>query len=123
MAYVSVPKDLNKVKNKIIFNLTRRQLVCFGLAAVIGVPVYFLTRNLIGMSNAMALMIIFMVPAFLFAMYEKDGMPLEQVLKNVITVKYLRPQIRCYKTKGRYEKEPVKGGAADGRRIQTHRHG
>ena len=27
MAFVSVPKDLTKVKNKIIFNLTKRQLI------------------------------------------------------------------------------------------------
>ncbi len=29
MAYVPVPKDLTKVKTKVMFNLTRRQLVCF----------------------------------------------------------------------------------------------
>ena len=43
MAYVSVPKDLTKVKNKLVFNLTRRQLICFALAATIGLPFYFLT--------------------------------------------------------------------------------
>ena len=37
MAFVSVPKDLTKVKNKIIFNLTKRQLICFGIAAAVGV--------------------------------------------------------------------------------------
>ena len=36
MAFVSVPKDLTKVKNKIIFNLTKRQLICFGIAAAVG---------------------------------------------------------------------------------------
>ena len=36
MAFVSVPKDLTKVKNKIIFNLTKRQLICFGIAAADG---------------------------------------------------------------------------------------
>ena len=30
MAYVPVPKDLTKVKTKVMFNLTKRQLVCFG---------------------------------------------------------------------------------------------
>ena len=30
MAYVPVPKDLTKVKTKVAFNLTKRQLVCFG---------------------------------------------------------------------------------------------
>ena len=31
--FVSVPKDSTKVKNKIIFNLTKRQLICLGIAA------------------------------------------------------------------------------------------
>lgn len=30
MAYVSIPKDLNTVKTKVLFNLTKRQLICFG---------------------------------------------------------------------------------------------
>ena len=29
MAYVPVPKDLTHVRQKVLFNLTRRQLVCF----------------------------------------------------------------------------------------------
>ena len=33
MAYVSVPKDLTKVKNKVAFNLTKRQLICIGIGA------------------------------------------------------------------------------------------
>jgi len=40
-------------------------------------------------------MVLVMIPAFLFAMYEKDGMPLEKVLMNMYTVKYKRPQIRA----------------------------
>ena len=40
-AYTSVPRDLTRVKEKLLFNLTKRQLVCFGLAAVIGLPSYF----------------------------------------------------------------------------------
>ena len=103
MAYVSVPKDLTKVKNKVAFNLTRRQIICFSIAGVIGFPFYFLTRNLIGNGNAMMGMVVLMVPAFLFAMYEKDGMPLEKVLLNMITVKYRRPHVRRYETVNLYE--------------------
>ena len=44
MAYVPVPKDLTKVKTKVAFNLTKRQLVCFGGGALIGVPLFFLVR-------------------------------------------------------------------------------
>ena len=36
MAYVPVPKDLSKIKTKLAFNLTKRQLVCFSSAAAVG---------------------------------------------------------------------------------------
>ena len=68
MAFVSVPKDLTKVKNKIIFNLTKRQLICFGIAAAV-------------------------------------GLPLEKVLKNMITVKFIRPPVRKYQMENLYEKK------------------
>ena len=40
MPYVNVPNDLSKIKTKIAFNLTKRQLICFGMGAAIGVPTY-----------------------------------------------------------------------------------
>lgn len=67
MAYVSVPKDLTKVKNKLAFNLTKRQLICFGIGAAMGIPVFFLLRNVIGMSNAATIMVLVMLPAFMFS--------------------------------------------------------
>lgn len=48
MAYVPVPKDLTRIKSKFIFNLTKRQVVCFGLGALVGVPIFFLTKDAIG---------------------------------------------------------------------------
>ena len=44
-AYISVPRDLTKVKSKVAFNLTKRQLLCFGTAALIGVPLFFVLRD------------------------------------------------------------------------------
>ena len=112
MAYVSVPKDLTKVKNKVAFNLTKRQIICLGVALAVGLPFYFLTKGTIGTSNAATGMVLLMLPAFLFAMYEKDGMPLEKVLMNIITVQFLKPDIRCYETENIYEApEPVNASA------------
>ena len=51
MAYVNVPKDLTKVKTKVLFNLTKRQLICFGSGALIGVPLFFLLKGSIGTSR------------------------------------------------------------------------
>ena len=102
MAYVPVPKDLTKVKSKFIFNLTKRQVICFGLGAVIGVPVFFLVKVSIGISAATLLMIVLMLPFFLFAMYEKNGQHLEVVMKHFIESRFLRPKTRPYQTDNFY---------------------
>ena len=99
MAYVSIPKDLDQVKNKVAFGLTLRQIICFGAGASIGVPVYFMTRNTIGTTNASLCMMVILLPAFMMAIFEKDGLPLEQVLMNHIRNKYLKPEVRMYKSK------------------------
>ena len=98
MPYVSVPKDLSRVKNKILFGLTKRQLICFSIAAAIGVPVYIFTRGTIGNSAAALLMIALMLPLFFLAMYEKDGQPAEIVLRNYVRATFLWPRNRPYVT-------------------------
>ena len=91
------------VKTKVALNLTKRQLICFGAAAAIGVPAYIFTRGVLGNSGAVLLMIGLMLPLFLLAMYEKDGQPAEVILRNVIRVKFLWPGKRPYKTENLYE--------------------
>ena len=98
MPYVNVPNDLSKIKTKIAFNLTKRQLICFGIGAAIGIPTYLLTRGAIGNTGALFVMLGIMLPAFLMAMYEKDGLPFEKVLRNMINTWFLRPGIRPYRT-------------------------
>ena len=78
MAYVPVPKDLTKVKTKVAFNLTKRQLICFTGGALIGVPLFFLLRGPAGNSVAAMCMMLVMLPFFMLAMYEKHGQPLEK---------------------------------------------
>ena len=102
MAYVSVPNDLTKIKSKLAFNLTKRQLVCFGGAALIGIPTYLLTRSVIGNTAAMLLMIVLMLPCFFFAMYERDGLPFEKVLRNIVRSRILWLRTRPYKTENFY---------------------
>ena len=43
-----------------------------------------------------------MLPAFLLAMYEKDGLPFEKVVKNILRAKFLRPGVRHYQTENLY---------------------
>ena len=102
MAYVNVPKDLSKVKSKVLMNLTKRQLVCFGGGALLGVPLFFLLKRSVSTSTAAMAMMVVMLPAFLLAMYERNGQPLEAVLRNIIRVCFLRPKLRPYKTNNFY---------------------
>lgn len=102
MAYIPVPKDLSRIKNKVAFNLTKRQLICLGGGALIGVPLFFLTKDVLGSTAAAMIMIIIMLPAFLFGLYERDGQPLEQYLKQMILVLYKRPKQRPYQSRNIY---------------------
>ena len=113
MAYVPVPKDLSRVKTKIMFNLTRRQLLCFSLAALAGFPLFFLFKAHTSVSVAALLMVLAMLPFFLFAIYEKNGQPLEVFIRNIITARFVRPKQRPYKTDNFY--------AAINRQIQLDR--
>ena len=102
LAYVTVPKDLTKVKSKVLFGLTRRQLVCFGAAALIGVPLFFLLRKTVNSSTATVCMIVVMLPLFLLAMYERNGQPLEVIAGQIIQTVFLRPKERPYQTDNFY---------------------
>ena len=100
--FVPVPKDLNRVKTKVAFNLTKRQLICFGAAAAVGVPTYLLTREPLGTEGAVLLMIGLMLPLFFLAMYEKDGQPAERILRNMLRAR-LWPGKRAYRTANIYK--------------------
>lgn len=102
MAYVPVPKDLTAVKTKVMFNLTKRQLICFGSGALIGVPLFFILKSHISTSAAAICMVLVMVPSFLMAMYEKHGLPLEKIIRNIVRVYFLRPKQRPYETNNFY---------------------
>lgn len=82
MAYVTIPKDLSRIQSKVLFGLTKRQVICFGAAALC--------------------MILVMLPFFLFAMYEKNGQPLEVFLGHLIQNKFIRPKVRIYQTNNLY---------------------
>ena len=110
-AYISVPRDLTKVKSKVAFNLTKRQLLCFGTAALIGVPLFFVLRDSGGNTAATLGMMAVMLPAFFLGMYEKNGQPMEKLLSYYVQSRFLRPKIRPYKTNNYYALL-MKGGMA-----------
>ena len=102
IAYVTIPKDLSRIQSKVLFGLTKRQVICFGAAAVIGVPLFFLTKEALGTTTAALCMILVMLPFFLFAMYQRNGQPLEVFLGHLIQNKFIRPKTRIYQTNNLY---------------------
>ena len=96
MAYVSVPKDLTHVKSKMLFGLTKRQIVCFGAVLLMGLPLFFMLRGSVPTSAAALVMIFAMLPGLLFGLYEKHGQPLEVVIGQIV------PKVRPYQTNNLY---------------------
>ena len=101
-AFISVPRDLSKVKTKVFMNLTKRQLICFGAGALIGVPLFFVLKSTGNISFAAMGMIVVMMPMFFLAMYEKDGQPLEVVARHFYESRFKRPKVRPYRTNNYY---------------------
>lgn len=101
-SYISVPRDLTKVKSKVMFNLTKRQLICFTVAALLGVPSFFLLKKIGSTSMAAMGMMVIMMPLFFLAMYEKNGQPLEIILGHFIRAIFINPKIRPYQTNNYY---------------------
>lgn len=100
--YVSIPKDLNDIKEKFIMGFTKRQVICFGIGLAVGVPVFFLTRTALGMSGAIFAMGACAAPAILCGLYRKNGVFLEKQAKYMREY-FTRPRKRYYKTTNIFE--------------------
>ena len=101
---VAVPKNLSGIKTKVAMNLTKRQLICFGGAAAVGIPFYLVTKGVLGTQASALIMVALMLPFFFLAMYEKDGFPAEKILYFMLRQKLLTPGIRPYKSENLYKK-------------------
>lgn len=101
MAYVKVPKDLTKVKTKVALNLTKRQLIGFSIAGIIGFPVYMLCKKFLSVDISMIFMGISVLPILFATLYEKDNLPFEKHLAYILRF-HKSKKIRIYKAKSIY---------------------
>ena len=100
--YANVPRDLSRVKSKVFLNLTRRQLICFGAAIAIGLPLFFLVKRNANVTAASFVMIAVMLPFFFLAMYEKNGQKAEVIFRHYVRARFIRPKKRIYQTDNVY---------------------
>lgn len=101
-AYISVPRDLSRVKTKILFGLTQKTAYLFFDGGNDRSAVIFYAQRGGNTSLAMMSMIIIMMPFFLLAMYEKDGQPMEVLVRHYVESRFIRPKERPYQTNNYY---------------------
>ncbi|MDD6826102.1 MAG: PrgI family protein [Oscillospiraceae bacterium] len=98
---VRVPKDLNDIRQKFIFGLTKRQVVSFGIGFILGIPTFFILKNYVGLSAGILGMGCCASPAILCGLYKKNGIYFEKYIMNMFT--FLKsPRKRIYKTYNLY---------------------
>lgn len=97
MGYVPIPKDLKKVKTKVAFNMTRRQLIGFTLAGLVGIPVYLFMRKFLPNDIAILFLIGSTLPIFFITFFEKDGLTFEKYFKYIYLHKFYQPSKRVRK--------------------------
>lgn len=96
--YVKIPQDIREIKQKFMFGLTKRQLVCFGLGIGLGFPMFFLLKFTVG---DLAISIIGMglvaMPFILCSFSFKNGTTFDRYFKNMF--RFLRsPKKRTYQS-------------------------
>ena len=103
MKQIQTPKDLNHVKTKMALGLTKRQLIFFGIAGIVGFPLYLALHKILPTDLSALVMMMAVFPFFFLAMYEKDGKPPEELLKDIYRQKFLSMGIRRYRSENIYE--------------------
>lgn len=97
MAYVPIPKDLDKIKTKVAFNLTKRQLIGFSVAGLIGIPTYIFMKKYLPNDVSIIVMLIVTLPIFFITLYEKDTLTFEKYFKFFYLHKFYQPTKRIRK--------------------------
>lgn len=105
MIEIEIPKDITKYEAKIAGVATIRQVVCVGIAGILGTAIKFgiNDRYNIGELGTVLILIAAIIPcSFLIKPY---GMKMEEFLLSVMTTYVLAPTKRKYRVKNRFEQE------------------
>lgn len=104
MAYVNMTKDFTEVRKTISgLGLTKRQLVAFLLAALVGLPVFLAVKPYIGMTYAIIVMAVAAFPICFFILFKKDGLYMEVHARYWYETHFIRNTDRPYQTNNLYE--------------------
>ena len=102
MSTIRVPRNIRLIKPKFLGPLTKRQTISMAIGIGAGTIGYYMSKPVIGASDAVMVLIVIMLPIVFCGLFEKDGRYLEDIAKDFITVKFLRPGIRVFKSENVY---------------------
>lgn len=103
MIEVEMSKDIRDTPPKIIGPFTKRQLICVGIAAAYGVPVFLLLKNVgVQVILSIVIAIILMAPAIACGWVSLFGVPLEKFMLHIAKTMLLTPGKRKYQTENTY---------------------
>ncbi|NLD49102.1 MAG: PrgI family protein [Clostridiaceae bacterium] len=95
---VRIPKEITEYKEKILFGLSLRQLICFAVAIISGVATYYFGSMLLGRDMASYLVIVEVIPVFAIGFIRKNGFPFEKYAALMFRHRFGTHK-RHYKTK------------------------
>lgn len=102
MIAVRIPEEIRKYKEKIMFGLNARQLICTILALAICVPLYFFGRKYITDDTLSWLIILIASPLLSVGYLKLNGMPMEKFAIAFAKFNILYPMKRKYKSKNAF---------------------
>lgn len=98
--YIKIPKDLDNIREKFMFGLTKRQVICFAIGFLIGIPIFFLMKGK-GIEVAILCMGLAAAPAIICGIYKKNGITFEKQIKYIIAF-FKKPKTRLYNSENIY---------------------
>lgn len=105
MLEIEMSKDIKDFEPKVIGVLSLRQIVCLFIAAVYGVPLFFLLSGEI--VTKLLITLVAVVPVLLCGWIKVYDEPFEKFIKIIITNKFIKPVNRKYRVKNEYTQNEV----------------
>ena len=99
---VRVPKDLNDIKQKFIFGLTKRQVISFGTGFILGIPAFFILKERAGLTAGIIAMGCCAAPAVMCGLYKVNGVYFDRYIRNIFAFLKM-PRKRIYRTHNAYK--------------------
>ena len=102
MIAVRIPEEIRKYKEKLVFGLTARQLVCTIIAGGICIPLYWKGRGVIPEDILGWAIILIALPLLSIGYIRFNGVTMEKMAKIILLTQVLYPIKRKYKSENAF---------------------